>query len=109
MKKSRLLNFSGILLLVVGLFFVFIFGLKTYDLVQNCEHGTGAVPVQGCEIYLWSGSPLRLSGVSLAVIGSGLTNSLDNWEFKSCPAGIGAPIWVLGCMTDVPDCSGAWT
>jgi len=50
MKKSRLLNFSGILLLVVGLFFVFIFGLKTYDLAQNCEDGTGAVPVQGCEI-----------------------------------------------------------
>ena len=72
MKKSRLLNFSGILLLVVGLFFVFIFGLKTYDLVQNCEHGTGFVPVQGCEIYLWSGSPRLLSGVSLAVIGSAL-------------------------------------
>ncbi len=78
MKKGRLLNFSGILLLVVGLFFVFIFGLKNYDLVQNCEHGIGGVPVQGREaflqlpFYLWSDFPLLLSGVSFAVIGSGL-------------------------------------
>jgi hypothetical protein len=78
MKKSRLVNFSGILLLVVGLLFVFIFVSSIYAYLYDCEHLPGAVPVQGCRyflqlpFYLWSGASLLLSGISFAVIGSGL-------------------------------------
>jgi hypothetical protein len=78
MKRSRRLHYAGILLLAAGLVSVLVFGLQTYTLVYDCEHLTGAVPVQGCEYYLQlsyysdflsNSFPLWL-GVSLAVIGA---------------------------------------
>jgi hypothetical protein len=75
MEKRRRPNFFGILLLLGGLFSIFIFGVQTYTLVYDCEHLTGLMPLQGCEYYLHlsyyfgsSSTPLWL-GTFLAVIG----------------------------------------
>jgi hypothetical protein len=75
MEKRRRTSFLGILLLVGGLLSVSIFGLQTYTLVYDCEHLTGAMPIQGCEYYLQpqfyfepNFIPLWL-GVFLAVVG----------------------------------------
>ena len=77
MRQNRVVSFTGIVLLTVGLLLVCVYGLRIYSMVYDCEHGTGAVPVQGCTyflqlpVYLWSGASVLLSGISLAVVGLG--------------------------------------
>jgi hypothetical protein len=78
MKRNRLLVFSGILSLTLGVALVGVFGFKLYSYVYACEHETGAMPLGGCEaflqlpVYLWSGFPVLFSGISLGVIGTAL-------------------------------------
>jgi hypothetical protein len=78
MRQNRVVRLAGTVLLMAGFILVSIFLLRTYSLVYGCEHGTGAVPVQGCTyflqlpVYLWSGAFILIAGVSLTILGSGL-------------------------------------